>query len=60
MLGSDGTHLCPSVVVEYVGHMAWLDPVAGLPALEPRQYGEPWLLDGTIELGLDAAAVPAA
>lgn len=49
--------LCPSVVVEYVGHMAWLDPVAGLPALEPRQYGEPWLMDGTIELGLDAAVV---
>ncbi|HEX6701303.1 MAG TPA: hypothetical protein VF101_11280 [Gaiellaceae bacterium] len=43
--------LCPSVVrgVE----PEWLDPVEGLPALEPPA-DEPWLYDGRIELRLRA------
>ena len=35
--------LCPSIVVDV--EPTWLDPVAGLPALEPPAE-EPWLYDG--------------
>ena len=46
-----GALLCPSVVRGI--EPAWIDDVAGLPALQPpadRLFGEPWLYDGRIAI----------
>jgi hypothetical protein len=30
----------------------WAEPVAGLPALDPRTLDEPWICDGRIRIGI--------
>jgi hypothetical protein len=45
--------LCPSVLAELVPSVSWAEPVAGLPALDPRGLGEPWICDGRIRVGID-------
>jgi hypothetical protein len=49
--------LCPSLVSEVVDDAPWTNPVAGLPALEPRGLGEPWLCDGRIRVVVEARAL---
>jgi hypothetical protein len=50
--------LCPSLVAESVADAPWVDPVAGLPTLEPAELGEPWLCDGRIRVAVAARALP--
>jgi hypothetical protein len=47
--------LCPSVVRDV--EPTWLDPVEGLPALDPPD-GEPWLYDGRITVRLRSGRRP--
>ena len=42
--------LCPSLLAELVPSATWVEPVAGLPALDPRPLGEPWICDGRIRV----------
>jgi len=44
--------LCPSLLVELVPAASWAEPVAGLPALDPRPLDEPWICDGRIRVGV--------
>jgi hypothetical protein len=49
--------LCPSLVSELVDSAPWVDPVAGLPAIQPRGLGEPWLCDGRIRMVVEVRAL---
>jgi hypothetical protein len=44
--------LCPSLLVELVPSARWAEPIAGLPALDPRTLDEPWICDGRIRVGV--------
>jgi len=44
--------LCPSLLAELLPAASWTEPVAGLPALDPRTLDEPWICDGRIRVGL--------
>ena len=49
--------LCPSLVVNAVADPPWIEPVAGLPALDPEGLTERWLVDGRIRLVVSARAL---
>jgi hypothetical protein len=49
--------LCPSLVAELAQGIAWTPPVAGLPALQPRELQEPWICDGRIRIGVPLRAL---
>lgn len=42
--------LCPSLLAGLVPAASWAEPVAGLPALDPRTLDEPWICDGRIRV----------
>ena len=53
--------LCPSVVAEALDGAPLVDPVCGLPALDPTRWQEPSLCDGRIQVAVQARALrPAA
>lgn len=49
--------LCPSLVPELVQEAPWLEPLYGIPALDPASLGEPWLCDGRIRVAVPATAL---
>jgi hypothetical protein len=42
--------LCPSLILDALAEPPWMEPVSGLPALDPESLVEPWLVDGRIRL----------
>lgn len=48
--------LCPSLVAGIVGGAPWVEPVCGLPALDPGGLAEAWLCDGRIRVVVSATA----
>lgn len=44
--------VCPSLLAELVPSASWTEPVAGLPALDPRGLDEPWICDGRIRIAV--------
>ncbi len=50
--------LCPSLVRDLVPEAPWLEPLSGIPALDPALLGEPWLCDGRIRVAVPATALP--
>jgi len=49
--------LCPSLLAECLDTAPWADPVAGLPAVDPRRLDGPWTCDGRIRVAVDARAL---
>jgi hypothetical protein len=49
--------LCPSVLTEALESAPFVEPVGGLPALDPSRWTEPWLCDGRISVAVAARAL---
>jgi hypothetical protein len=49
--------LCPSLVHELLETASWLEPLYGIPALDPGPLGDPWLCDGRIRVSVPATAL---
>lgn len=49
--------LCPSLLAELLPRAPWVEPVQGLPALDPAGLDEPWLCDGRIRITVPARAL---
>lgn len=51
--------LCPSLVGDLVPRVRWLDPVAGLPAVAPPTFSDPFAWDGRISIEVAGSSVRA-
>jgi hypothetical protein len=49
--------LCPSVANDFLGLARWLEPVFGLPAIQPPEFPHTWVCDGRIVVGTSATAL---
>ncbi len=49
--------LCPSLLAGVAETVTWLEPVAGLPAVDPAVLADAWLCDGRIRVLVDARAL---
>jgi hypothetical protein len=49
--------LCPSLVDDLLEEAGWLEPVAGLPALQPPGFPQTWICDGRIVVEVPARAL---
>ena len=47
----------PSVLTEVLDAAPFVEPICGLPALEPARWGEHWLCDGRISVTVPARAL---
>ena len=47
----------PSVLAEALASVRFVEPVLGLPAVEPSELREPWLCDGRIRVEIAATAL---
>jgi hypothetical protein len=53
----NGPLLCPSVVADALDAAPFVDPVCGLPALDPASWQQPSLCDGRIRVSVPARAL---
>jgi hypothetical protein len=49
--------LCPSFTDDVLGQARWLEPVLGLPAVQPPDFPQTWICDGRIVVAAPARAL---
>jgi hypothetical protein len=49
--------VCPSLARDLVPRVRWLDPVAGLPAVAPPTFSDPFVWDGRVSMTVDPRAL---
>jgi hypothetical protein len=49
--------LCPSVTDDLLDQAGWLEPISGLPAMQPPTFPQTWICDGRIVVAAPARAL---
>jgi hypothetical protein len=49
--------LCPSITDDLLDQAGWLEPISGLPAMQPPAFPQTWICDGRIVVAAPARAL---